>query len=322
MKAAVLSYPTSNNLGDSIQSIAAAELLSEKPLAINRDALDSYKGEAVKLLMNGWFMESPQNWPPSKSIAPLFLSFHLNPTAAAGMLSPLGVSYFKTHQPIGCRDRYTQKILEEKGIKTFFTGCLTLSLKRERFVAPKTKRSGILVLSVHERMLPEFNGLKNPSLKTVFEDFIQVCKYPGKRKAYFKVKNHLDRFLKKQTIPIHYSSQIVAVKNYNEAERGLLAIQQLEKIAKAAYVITSRIHTALPAVAMETPVLFLSDGLDHLNQNSRLKGLDDFFPVIKTEELKTIELASLKATTEHLPYVKEMKKAITTFFSALEKSTD
>lgn len=322
MKAAVLSYPNSNNLGDPIQSIAAAELLSDSPLSINRDALDRYTGEPVKLLMNGWFMESPQNWPPSKSIAPLFISFHLNPTAASAMLSPLGISYFKSHQPIGCRDRYTQKILEEKGIKTFFTGCLTLSLRRERFVTPKTKRSGILVLSVHERMLPEFNGLKNASLKTVFEDVIQICKYPRKRKAYLKVKNHLDRFLKKQNIPIHYSSQIVATKNHDEADRGLLAIEQLKKIAKAAYVITSRIHTALPAVAMGTPVLFLSDGLEHLNQNSRLKGLDVFFPVIRTEELNTIQLASLKATTKHLSYVKEMKKVITSFFSAPEKSTD
>ena len=49
--------------------------------------------------------------------------------------------------------------------------------------------------------------------------------------------------------------------------------------------ITSRIHSALPAVAFGTPVLFLSDGLEHPNQKSRLEGMESFFKVIHTKEL-------------------------------------
>ena len=40
-------------------------------------------------------------------------------------------------------------------------------------------------------------------------------------------------------------------------------------------VITSRIHT-IPAVAFGTPVLFISDGLEHINQKSRLQGMELF----------------------------------------------
>ena len=79
---AVLSYPNSNNLGDFIQSIAAKyELNAKKIYELDRDQLYIYNGPRVFLIMNGWFMEEPMNWPPSEKITPLFLSFHLNPTA-------------------------------------------------------------------------------------------------------------------------------------------------------------------------------------------------------------------------------------------------
>lgn len=315
MKAAVLSYPTSNNLGDPIQSIAAEQLLAEKPTSLDRDALDSYVGAPVRLIMNGWFMEAPNRWPPAKNIQPVFISFHLNPIAAAAVLSPQGIAYFKKHQPIGCRDFYTQRILEEKGIKTMFTGCLTLSLKREQLVPPDTARSGILVLSVHERMLPDLNPFIHKRLTNYI---IEIAKYPVKQLKYQRAKKQLDHFLKKQALPVEFASQLVETQHHTPEERFLLARKQLEKIAKASYVITSRIHTALPAVAMGTPVLFLSDGLDHINQHSRLKGLDTFFPILKTAKLKGVKLSNLKPTSAHLPYVKAMKMTLATFFKLQE----
>ena len=85
---AVLSYPNSNNLGDFIQSIAAKhELNVKEAYELDRDQLHIYNGPKVFLIMNGWFMEEPTNWPPSEKITPLFLSFHLNPSAKKNMLS-------------------------------------------------------------------------------------------------------------------------------------------------------------------------------------------------------------------------------------------
>ena len=79
---AILSYPNSNNLGDFIQSEAAKQYLKNKIVKqIDREQLHSYDGTKVHMFMNGWFMENPNNWPPSKKINPLFLSFHLNPTS-------------------------------------------------------------------------------------------------------------------------------------------------------------------------------------------------------------------------------------------------
>ena len=102
---AVLSYPNSNNLGDYIQSIAAKQIINKsKILEIDRDELHRFKTAKALLIMNGWFMDKPENWPPSDKIKPLFLSFHLNPTAEKEMLTQEGINYLKNHQPIGCRD--------------------------------------------------------------------------------------------------------------------------------------------------------------------------------------------------------------------------
>ena len=96
-KAAVLAYPNSNNLGDYTQSIAAKLLLREQEVVeLDRDNLDSYSGDPVKLVMNGWFMEEPTHWPPSEQIQPLFISFHLNPTAQNGMLTEKGIAYLRS----------------------------------------------------------------------------------------------------------------------------------------------------------------------------------------------------------------------------------
>lgn len=314
MKAAVLTYPQSNNLGDPIQSIAAAQLLAAPVTYLDRDHLHNYKGEAVKLVMNGWFMEMPKHWPPSDAISPLFISFHLNPTAISGMVSPAGIAYFKAHEPIGCRDYHTIEILQKKGVKTYFTGCLTLSLNRERLQLPDSPRKGILVLSVLERMLPELRFMREPTLKNAIDDFIQLFKYPSKWLTYRKAKKKLDAFLNKQRLPIRYQSQIVDVQKYDIPSRRDLALEQLKGIAMAEYVITSRIHSALPAVAFETPVLFLSDGLEHINQSSRLKGLDDFFPIVKTSDLATLSLSQIQPTKAHLPFVAEMEARIRAFF--------
>lgn len=286
-KPAVLGYPSSNNLGDFIQSIATASwMYPEKPLILNRDQLSKYSGPRVKLVMNGWFMEQPENWPPSAEIIPLFISFHLNPTAERGMLTSEGIAYFKKHQPIGCRDFYTQKTLEKHGIKTYFSACLTLSLKRAHFVKGNEDRKGILVISPLERLLPTQEITKSKGLKKLLYRGVQKIKQPFKAKKYQKAMKRLDTYLSLFDEEIQFRTQLMSPQTHTESERKKAAVEQLEYIAKAKLVITSRIHTALPAVAFGTPVLFLSDGLDHPNQKSRLEGMESFFTIWTTDYLK------------------------------------
>ena len=313
MKPAVLAYPHSDNLGDLIQSIAAKKLLSETPLAIDREALHTYAGEPVHLILNGWFMENAQHWPPSEKIKPLFISFHINPTVAEVFTQPKSITYFKRHQPIGCRDLYTKALLEKNGVEAYFSGCLTLTLNRQDFINKEQKHQGILLLSVLERLKP-----KKPQWNTqsLVKDFLlQGIKYPFKSMHYAMAQSRLNRFLKQQKWPIIEHSQITDNASLPETEKEAMAVQQLEAIASARCVITSRIHSALPAVAMGVPVLFLQDGLSHINQRSRLLGLNSLFTVMKTKALKHVQLEALKNPkgVEHL--VVELKRTISAAFA-------
>ena len=287
---AVLGYPNSNNLGDFIQSIAAEEWMKPKiPQRIDRDQLHKYQGPPVKLVMNGWFMEEPTNWPPSESIQPLFISFHLNPTAERGMLNSEGIQYFKKHQPIGCRDTYTQKTLEKHGIQTNLSACLTLTLKRANSVKSDKKRKGILVLSPLERLLPQEEINKQQGLKGQLLSIAQKLKQPFKSNKYSVAMNCLEAYLSQMDEEVLVKTQLMSPSTFSESDRIKAAQEQLECIASAKLVITSRIHSALPAVAYGTPVIFLADGLQHPNQKSRFEGMESFFKMITSEQLKTLE---------------------------------
>ncbi len=307
---AVLSYPNSNNLGDFIQSLAAKQVLNKiKTFDIDRDELNAYKGEKAALIMNGWFMEKPKNWPPSEQIDPIFISFHLNPTAKKGMLNKNGINYLKRYEPIGCRDHYTRKLLISFGIEAYYSACLTLCLNRDNFISKNSKREGIFVISPLERLNPKNELIPKEFLGQV----VQQIKRPIKKKQFETAIKRLERFLKNYKEKIYYCSQLIDIKEYDEKERIEKAKLQLKNIASAKLVITSRIHTALPAVAFGTPVLFLSDGLEHPNQKSRLDGMEQFFPIINSKDLREWETKFPTPFKTHLPFVKNIEKQIKDF---------
>ena len=307
---AVLSYPNSNNLGDFIQSEAVKQYLKNLVVQkLDRDQLHIYNGPNVFMFMNGWFMEKPNNWPPSNKINPIFLSFHLNPTAKKKMLSETGIKYLKKYQPIGCRDIYTQKILSNSGIDTYFSACLTLTLKRENFVSKKTKRHGILVISPMERLISKNFAASSFSLELV----LKKIKTFKKKRQYLKAMKRLNFFLSKQKEPAYFKSQLLDSKKFSQKERSKEAIKQLRDIAKAKLVITSRIHSALPAVAFGTPVLFISDGLEHINQKSRLQGMDSFFPILNSKHLNKWIFKWPNPAKSHVIFAKKLEKEITHF---------
>ena len=312
--AAVLAYPFSNNLGDYIQSIAAKQWIqTQEVLALDREELHTYSGPKVNLIMNGWFMEDGSHWPPSSQIRPLFLSFHLNPTAQKAMLTPEGIAYFKKHQPIGCRDRHTERIMIDLGIQAYFSGCLTLGLNRSSFVSLNKQRKGIVVISPLERLLPEKKDFRWTKKKPFLHVLIQLLKYPIKQIKYKQAIKRVHQFLEVQDEEVTWHSQLIDTENHSEEHRIQAAIKQLHILANAKLVITSRIHSALPAVAFETPVLFLSDGLEHPNQKSRLEGMETFFPILNSRELYKWKKTFPKARNKHLPLVGHFKKEIHLF---------
>ena len=108
MKYGLLNYSCSYNVGDQVQSLAAKQFLPQVDYYVDRDNLQEAAkiGEEIKVIMNGWFMSKPENWPPPENIIPLFISFHITTknNSVTVLTSPKSIAYLKKHEPIGCRD--------------------------------------------------------------------------------------------------------------------------------------------------------------------------------------------------------------------------
>ncbi len=254
MKHGLLTYEEgkkSYNVGDYVQSLGAKQFLPKVDELLNREELGDYTGDQAQLIMNGWFTHNIHNWVPSDKIDPLFVSFHMNSTAAPFMLTPKGIDYLKKHQPIGCRDKYTAQILQEKGIEAYFTGCLTLTLDNYK-VDDSERNDEIYIVD------PFYNY---PNTEKLFFSYKSLIRGILKGDAFQlnKLQKHLKKVVSKEVLEkANYVTQVLPSGIHTEEEKFAYAEDCLKKYAKAKLVITSRIHCALPCLAMGTPVIFLN----------------------------------------------------------------
>jgi len=229
------------NLGDEIQSIAASRLLPHVDGAVSRESLHLVKDPCV-VSFNGFFMDS-LNWPPSKNVIPIPFAFHISRKYEKNICSEAGLAYIKRFEPIGCRDRGTQSILQKHGVDAYYSKCLTLTLDKRD-------------------------------------------KQPENGKIYIVgVTNSLQR-----VIPRNYRNEAVYVNqskvqlpNFSPKLKAEMAHSLLEDYKNnASLVITSRIHCAMPCVAMGIPVIFLFS-----KQNSddyRVKIIEDIIGINYIDE--------------------------------------
>ena len=308
MKAGVIGCLNTNNIGDYIQTLAVIKLIGKDYKILDRESLNSYNDEPRKVIINGWFMEKPLNFPPSSNIKPLFISFHINPDIASDFLNSNTVSYLKEHQPIGCRDTFTQELLEKHNIKTFFSSCVTLTLNKTDYISPVYKKNTTLIIGAFDRLKPYIETNKG-----LYKGLISRIKAPYKLLNYQTKNLIFKRWLRKQNFEINFVNQIVEKKISSHEEGVKLAEEVLIKIANSDHIITSRIHSALPAVAMGKKVIFINEGLDNINHRSRLSGLQSFFKSIKLKEIRILNFDTIKVTHNHMVYSKKIEKIINDF---------
>ena len=297
------------NIGDYIQAVAANQFMKTERF-VDRDELKFYDGVCCKLIMNGWFTHDTTAWPPSNKIIPLITSFHITPGRKDFILTSEGVAYLKKHQPIGCRDKATKRFLEEKGISAYFSSCLTLTLGQT--YASNPDRQKILFVD------PLIPYLDKPFLTTLAKiDFIfsianakKIIKlgekfvraFPSlgegikaKIKAYAAAaiffRHYIKMFSEEALLEGDYLSNRISwrmvKKGMNEdAQLMQLADKTLRTFAKYPLVVTSRIHCALPCIAMGTQVIFVNDkagrdsGAGLEMDNGRFDGLIDYFNLL------------------------------------------
>lgn len=271
-------YASTNNLGDDIQTLAQIEALKKggikKYSLLDREKLADYSGRPVNLIMGGWFVHDSKQFPPSKRINPIFISFHIKNES----LVYRNRWYFKKHEPIGCRDTFTMNMLRKHGIESYLSKCLTLVF--DQF---KGNRRGCYVTDVNK-----ISWIPNLPKK-----FVET----NKLKDYQQLTHE---------IPDKYEEDL----DYKlKAAQELLDVYR-----KAEMVITSRLHCTLPCRAFGTPVYFVHSrhqedirfgGLeDELNASNGSVGLEFLSPKVNEEKL---ELTKKKLLQDLFNRLKEAK---------------
>lgn len=278
-KYALLTYQAypQYNIGDYIQSLAAAQFLPEVNRYICREKLSEYHHEQIKLIMNGWFMHQPSHWPPSKYIDPLLISFHLNSQAKNQLLNKEGTGWFKKHEPVGCRDQYTLTAMQQAGIEAWLSGCLTTTFEN-KFTH---RTNDVYFVDVLFRVPGWTTITRTPRelLKGIINGTITKA---GKRKRILE-KLFDDQLLNNAIELEHYHTA-----RHSEKERFAMADSFLEKYATAKLVVTSRLHCALPCLAFGTPVIFIHGGFTEPYDQCRLDGTTDLFNTIQIDEKDNI----------------------------------
>lgn len=99
-----------------------------------------------------------------------------------------------------------------------------------------------------------------------------------------KIKNQLKKIVDKELLEnANYITQILPPGKQTEEEKFEYADSCLKKYAKAKLVITSRIHCALPCLAMGTPVIFLNS-FNSFVDTCRFDGIIELFNRIDVDD--------------------------------------
>lgn len=226
MKYGLMYYKNTDNIGDDIQTYVAMKYLPHVDYYIDRENLSCFipkEKEYVAMIMNGWFIHNKLAWPPSPYIKPLLISMHfksLEDTDVGDIyLKSFGGDFLRKYGPVGSRDLETKNRLENNEIETYFSGCMTLTLNR-------------------------FSGIKKEDkiyLVDVGQDIIN------------KVKENT--FSKIELLTHTLNQQETASKDINQRMNNVENL--LKKYQSAKLVITTRLHAALPCIALKTPVVLI-----------------------------------------------------------------
>tara|TARA_B100000902_G_C27317765_1_gene922423 strand:- start:1965 stop:3779 length:1815 start_codon:yes stop_codon:yes gene_type:complete len=233
-------WASTKNIGDDIQTLAAINLLKKNNITeyiyIDREKLSEYNGVPVVLIMNGWYMHDITKFPPSSKITPIFISVYINNEDIVKQ----NINYFKKYEPIGCRDTYTTNLFKKYNIKSYFSGCLTLT-----FDEYNKKNNKIYIVD-----LKGSNG-----------------GYLDEKAINFKLNYNENDIEYINHDPFFKTDDEINDVNY----RMKKANELINKYKKAKLILTSRLHCVLPSRAFNTNVKFIHK---NYNTDKRFKGLD------------------------------------------------
>ena len=289
MKYGLMYYKATDNLGDDIQTYASMKYLPHIDYYIDREDLSCFvpeKKEYVSMIMNGWFIHNKLAWPPSPYINPFLISMHfkvLENTDIGDMyLKGYGGNFLRQYGPVGARDTATKNRLEKNEIDSFFSGCMTLTIKK--------------FCKIHKKK--------------------KICLVDVSDTVYLKVKENTCSEIEILTHLLNQEE--TEKKSINERMQYVEKI--LKKYQESELVITTRLHVALPCVALGTPVIILHKEIFDEDRMGSYFNLfsnyieEDFLKM----DIKTILDKPKKNSKEYLKIKKNLKKRCKDFIKKSE----
>lgn len=253
MKYGLIYYRDTANLGDDILSYAGKQFLPRVDYYINREETDVFipeEKEYVAAILNGWYIHYSYAFPPSPYLLPLFVGTHFNIDTSIfndySYLDGRTAEYLKKNGPVGGRDTHTVEILQQKGIDSYFSGCLTLTLQKYPDVLPN-----------HSIILTDVSDEITGYVKKLLPEQNIIC------------KTH------------NLKPEEIGSSNWRERENRVESY--LKEYQAADLVITTRLHCALPSMALGTPVLLV--GRFDEDFNDRLKDFASYCTCYSEEEI-------------------------------------
>lgn len=219
---------STENLGDDIQAIAAKRFLPKNSIPIDRDFIGNFQSSfTVPTIISGWFMLENNFYDPTAEF-----KYNWPPSAC---LDPLFISFHLTPGFVSTAfSTESKKYLVDHspiGARDYYT---LRYLKKNNIPC---YFSGCLTLTLENDEVERTNTVYAVDIDEECINFIRAnTDYPVE-----VVTHTLDKDAR-----------------LDAAGRLKLAETILNKYKKAKYVITSRLHAAMPCLAFNTPVLLLN----------------------------------------------------------------
>jgi len=278
----LLRYPWGANLGDTLQSFVFERYMRETQHVshidyVGRDfpwsretSLENFTlGDSVKdLVVTGWLTQNPSHFLHFQQQIMGMVGIHITDgeSNAHGnfgfqhlFLSETFRSEFSGHK-VSSRDSFTSEFLAEYGFNAPFVGCVSSLISMiDLSWLPKLQPIDILYVDFDPTLIDSFKDSSRKNLK-IHKDTNKISEFTG------------------------------------ELEKERLVKNLLARIISAEFIITSRLHVALPAIALGKKTLLIS------NKDSRFGEIEKFLNVMSPDEAEvTRDLNELISRTELKP---------------------
>lgn len=229
MKYGLWYYKNTHNIGDDVWAYAQSLFYPHIDYLIDNTEVYKFKSENNENVASivSAFVE-PYNFEysffPSRNIIPYFIGAYFRSTLWELLANDKIKTYLKAYEPIGIRSKTHIDWFANFGIKAYYSGCVTLTL-------------------------PAFKKLDNGyiCLVDVPDYIVDYVRDKVKNRFEIKVMTHIlpkigeDIYLRHRELPIN--------------ERFEFVKQLISTYSNAHCVVTSNLHTALPCLTQNTPVL-------------------------------------------------------------------